>query len=110
MMDDTGSINETLRFFHKIREESLLSGDLVDEMNAIEHGLLNRIIKPDRKWNGLTSKELVEAWHWGGKDPVIEVAHFIVLYEYFEDKLKQKNYDQYLYEKYCVPSDEGDHV
>jgi|GEM_PF-5398084 len=110
MMDDTDSINQVLRFFHKIREGVLLSEDLINEMNEVQGKLLDRVTRPDRKWNGLTSDEIVKAWHWGGKDPVIEAAHFIVLYEYFEDKLKEKNYDQYLYEKYAASVDGGDDV
>ena len=110
MMDDTSSIEETLKFFDKIRKQNLLSDDLVDEMNLIEEGLLDRIIKPDRKWQSMTSQEIVDAWHWGGTNPVIEGAHFITLYHYFDDKLKQKNHDQYFHEKYSSKESEGSDV
>ena len=44
---------------------------------------------PQRTWVGLTDKEILEAWHWGGAG--IEGAHFKVLYSYFEQKLREKN-------------------
>ena len=110
MMDDTQCINEALKFFHKIREQSLLSDDLIKEMDLVEGGLIERATRPDKKWVGLTSDEIVKAWRWGGKDPYIEGAHFVVIYEYFEDKLKEKNYDRYLHEKYAPPTDGDDNV
>jgi len=110
MMDDTQCIYEVLKFFHKIREQSLLSVDLIEEMDLVEGALLERVTRPDKKWVSLSSDEIVKAWRWGGKDPYIEGAHFVVLYEYFEDKLKEKNYDQYFYEKYAAPTDGDDNV
>jgi len=100
MMDDTGSIHDALKFFDKIRKQNLLSDDLIDEMNFVEEGLLYRITRPDSKWQSLTPQEIVDAWHWGGTNPLIEGAHFIAIYHYLDDKLKQKNNDQYFYEKY----------
>jgi len=46
---------------------------------------------PQRPWVGLTDDEILEAWHWGGCNPHIEGAHFVVLYQYIESKLKEKN-------------------
>ena len=42
-----------------------------------------------KKFVGLTEDEIVEVWHWGGAG--IEGAHFKVLYNYFEKKLREKN-------------------
>ena len=42
-----------------------------------------------KKFVGLTEDEILEAWHWGGAG--IEGAHFKVLYNYFENKLREKN-------------------
>lgn len=58
-------------------------------ITAIKEALL---AKPaQRTWVGLTDEEIKEAWFWGGVDPPIEGAHFTVLYQYFEDKLRKKN-------------------
>lgn len=110
MMDDEKPIIKAVLLLEKIYDEYDLPGDLQFELLFTRDGLLDRLTKPDRKWVGLTSKEVLEAWHWGGTNPVIEGAHFVVLYQYFEDKLKEKNYDNYLREKYTASFDGGNNV
>lgn len=56
-------------------------------------GLLGHFLRAwaesKKEWIGLTEDEILEAWHWGGAG--IEGAHFKVLYNYFEHKLREKN-------------------